>query len=347
MEEQPAVDPQQDLQGKARQQVPGPVTAGHTNDAPGPVNIWSGRCVGPRRPKEQRVRQGSAYRCNPTTDTGRTRGSEGKVNQFCLFFAKGMCYQGYLCTYLHRLPICADDEAYARTTSQDIFGREKLPDQLDNRKGAGSYDRDMTTLYVHYGGAGHYATPQLRHLLLENFGVFGPIRSIYIVPAKTIAFVKFHWRVSAEFAKEAMDSQPLTGSSMREVLSVRWANDDPNPVAVIGRKREALDAAEEAAMAAWEALPSEEKRARLALAQAARARKVSAVADSLPPALLDVGEHERLGYDGRAGFDVWRGKPGAEEDAEAATGGSVGTAGDDGLGLLAGYGSGSEAEEGV
>jgi len=38
--------------------------------------------------------------------------------------------------------------------SQDIFGREKLPDHLDNRKGAGSYDRDMTTLYVHYGGAG-------------------------------------------------------------------------------------------------------------------------------------------------------------------------------------------------
>jgi hypothetical protein len=66
-------------------------------------------------------------------------------------------------------------------------------------------------------GAGHYATPQLRHLLLENFGVFGPIRSIYIVPTKTIAFVKFHWRVSAEFAKEAMDSQPLSGSSMKEV----------------------------------------------------------------------------------------------------------------------------------
>jgi hypothetical protein len=89
-------------------------------------------------------------------------------------------------------------------------------------------------------------------------------------------------------------------------------------VAVIGKKREALDAAEEAAMAAWEALPSEEKRARLALAQAARARKVSAVADSLPPALLNFEEHDRLGYDGRAGFDVWRGRPGAEEDASAA-----------------------------
>lgn len=75
----------------------------------------------------------------------------------------------------------------------------------------------MTTLYVNYGGAGHYATPQLRHLLLQNFGEFGPIRSIYIVPAKTIAFVKYHWRASAEFAKEAMDSQTLTGSTMKEV----------------------------------------------------------------------------------------------------------------------------------
>lgn len=55
----------------------------------------------------------------------------------------------------------------ARSTGADIFGREKLPDDLDNRKGAGSYERDMTTLYVHYGGAGGYAVPQLRHLLLQ------------------------------------------------------------------------------------------------------------------------------------------------------------------------------------
>jgi hypothetical protein len=33
-----------------------------------------------------------------------------------------------------------------RNTGQDIFGREKLPDGLDNRRGAGSYERDMTTL---------------------------------------------------------------------------------------------------------------------------------------------------------------------------------------------------------
>lgn len=59
----------------------------------------------------------------------------------CCAVCRGMCYQGPSCTYLHRLPTSADNEAMARNTSQDIFGREKLPDRLDNREGAGSYDR--------------------------------------------------------------------------------------------------------------------------------------------------------------------------------------------------------------
>lgn len=54
-----------------------------------------------------------------------------------------------------------------RNISMDIFGRDKMPAGLENRKGAGSYERDMMTLYVNYGGAGHYAVPQLRHLLLQ------------------------------------------------------------------------------------------------------------------------------------------------------------------------------------
>lgn len=53
--------------------------------------------------------------------------------------------------------------------------------------------------------------------LLQNFGEFGPVKRIHIVPTKTIAFVKYHWRVSAEFAREAMDQQQLTGSTLNEV----------------------------------------------------------------------------------------------------------------------------------
>jgi hypothetical protein len=62
----------------------------------------------------------------------------------------------------------------ARNISMDIFGREKMPaDSRGYKKGAGSYELDMTTLYVHYGGAGHYAVPQLRHLLLQVRHAFG------------------------------------------------------------------------------------------------------------------------------------------------------------------------------
>lgn len=55
--------------------------------------------------------------------------------------ARGMCYEGSACTFLHRLPTAADNAAMERDTSRDIFGRDKMPDGMDNRKGAGSYDR--------------------------------------------------------------------------------------------------------------------------------------------------------------------------------------------------------------
>lgn len=62
---------------------------------------------------------------------------------------------------------CADGSSVAAWYCSLVVCREKMPAGLENKKGAGSYELDMTTLYVHYGGAGHYAVPQLRHLLLE------------------------------------------------------------------------------------------------------------------------------------------------------------------------------------
>lgn len=44
----------------------------------------------------------------------------------------------------------------------------------------------------------------------------------------SIAFPRYRLRTSAEFAKEAMQGQTLDES---EILSIRWAHDDPNPVA--------------------------------------------------------------------------------------------------------------------
>jgi hypothetical protein len=51
------------------------------------VNIWSGRRTGDRGDKP-RERQRSGFRCHPALDVGRTRGSQGHVNTFCLYFAR-------------------------------------------------------------------------------------------------------------------------------------------------------------------------------------------------------------------------------------------------------------------
>ncbi len=46
----------------------------------------------------------------------------------------------------------------------------------------------------------------------DNFDEWGPIERIYNVASKTIAFVQYYWRASAEFAKEAMQVSPLMES---------------------------------------------------------------------------------------------------------------------------------------
>lgn len=58
---------------------------------PDTVNIWSGRQLGPRGERgsrDGRRQQPSAHRCKPILDSGKTKGSQGNVNTFCLFFAK-------------------------------------------------------------------------------------------------------------------------------------------------------------------------------------------------------------------------------------------------------------------
>mmetsp|Transcript_42693 Transcript_42693/g.96626 ORF Transcript_42693/g.96626 Transcript_42693/m.96626 type:complete len:218 (+) Transcript_42693:552-1205(+) len=61
--------------------------------------------------------------------------------------------------------------------------------------------------------------------LRKEFTVFGPVVQIRVFPKKSIAFIQFQWRTSAEFAKEAMNNQVIAGA----VVSARWAKEDPNP----------------------------------------------------------------------------------------------------------------------
>jgi RNA recognition motif-containing protein len=56
--------------------------------------------------------------------------------------------------------------------------------------------------------------------LWQEFEVFGEIVQLRFLPQKSIAFVQYNWRSSAEFAKEAMSQQVVGEGS---VVSVRWA----------------------------------------------------------------------------------------------------------------------------
>ncbi|KAL6765669.1 hypothetical protein V8C86DRAFT_3128038 [Haematococcus lacustris] len=253
-----------------------------------PRNAWSGKVhrqlTGEEKgaQRHDRVKERSRFRCMPEVDCGRTKGSQAQQKMFCLYFAKGCCSQGVNCLYLHRLPTQEDEAYHCKDMGADIFGREKRAEHEGFHKGAGTIERDNRCLYVNYEGAGAYEVPKIRELLEANFGQWGPIKNIYIKHVTTIAFVKYEWRSSAEFAKEAMHKQGLLGSSQAEVLTVRWSNEDPNPVAIVRHKREHRDRFQEAVMTAWEALPEEQQQQRIHQLQLAAAIKRQQVVSCYP-----------------------------------------------------------------
>lgn len=153
-------------------------------------------------------------------------------------------------------------------------------------KGAGDVSKFNTTLFIHYGTAGMLPEDQLRKLLVDNFQIWGPLDdSVALVYKKNIAFVKYKWRSSAEFAKVAMHQQTLLilesteeegeekrggGNNNKKIkvpedayLDVRWALDDANPVAVAKIKRQHEEAFVDAYKTAADALGPEAKVARM------------------------------------------------------------------------------------
>ena len=182
-----------------------------------------------------RTQKHAVTRCVPSMDTGYSRGSLAKQSIICLHFARGVCVKGHECMYLHRLPTASDDAHCPML--YDIFGREKHKTEREDNGGTGSYLRNCRTLFVYYGAASTLGGQRMRKMLATSFGEWGAIEDIHIVPSKCISFVRYKFRASAEFAKEAMMGQKLE-DSIEDSLVVRWANDDPNARAIERVKRE-------------------------------------------------------------------------------------------------------------
>ncbi|RMD43497.1 hypothetical protein DV735_g1673, partial [Chaetothyriales sp. CBS 134920] len=171
----------------------------------------------------------------------------GRCNVFCLFFARGICPKGHECTYLHRLPGVHDVMGQAGNSTVDCFGRDKFSDYRDDMGGVGSFLRQNRTLYV---GRIH-VTDDVEEIVARHFAEWGAIERIRVLTGRGVAFVTYVNEANAQFAKEAMAHQSLDHD---EILNVRWATLDPNP---LSQKREAQRIEEQAAEAVRRALGEE------------------------------------------------------------------------------------------
>jgi hypothetical protein len=206
-------------------------------------NIWYNKWSGGDREDAYLSKTAAPSRCNISRDSGYTRADKTAGSYFCLFFARGLCPKGHECQYLHRLPTIFD----VFNPNIDCFGRDKHSDYRDDMGGVGSFMRQNRTLYV---GRIH-VTDDIEEIVARHFAEWGQVERIRVLTSRGVAFVTYSNEANSQFAKEAMAHQALDHS---EVLNVRWATVDPNP---LSQKREAARIEEQAAEAVRRALPAD------------------------------------------------------------------------------------------
>ncbi|KAI4131636.1 MAG: hypothetical protein LQ338_001150 [Usnochroma carphineum] len=206
-------------------------------------NIWYNKWSGGDREDKYLSKTAAPGRCDIARDSGYTRGDKTPGSYFCLFFARGLCPRGHECEYLHRLPGIHD----LFNPNVDCFGRDKHSDYRDDMGGVGSFMRQNRTLYV---GRIH-VTDDIEEIVARHFAEWGQVERIRVLTARGVAFVTYSNEANSQFAKEAMAHQALDHN---EILNVRWATVDPNP---LSQKREARKIEEQAAEAVRRALPEE------------------------------------------------------------------------------------------
>jgi hypothetical protein len=133
--------------------------------------------------------------------------------------------RGHECPFRHCIPTDEDERRVGVT--HDVFGRERHKTDREDMGGVGSFSRENRTLYL--GGLKpEKPSKEYETAVRKHFGEFGALEYVRVLPARGIGFVRYRLRTAAEFAKVAMADQSLDDD---EVLNVRWAQVDPNPIA--------------------------------------------------------------------------------------------------------------------
>lgn len=240
-------------------------------------NIWYNKWSGGDREDGSSNKTKATTRVNVAKDSGYTRANQHGAAFICLFFCRGYCPNGSDCTFMHQLPVDQPDQGH------DIFGRGKHGGYRDDMGGVGSIQRVNRTLYVgriteesdgaarmagrgaqggsEFGNGGkgwNYTMKREQMSLTErvlhrHFSEFGELERVRVLHTRGCGFITFFKEVDAQFAKEAMMNQSLDHD---ECINLRWATDDPNPIAQERGKRER----EEQGVAAIEESMTDEQR---------------------------------------------------------------------------------------
>ncbi|KAF8173920.1 hypothetical protein BJ912DRAFT_991529 [Pholiota molesta] len=224
----------------ARKQVkPGEVEKTEAVQTGKEYNIWYNKWAGGDREDSYSNKVKSQTRCHIKTDSGLTRANTTGMQYTCLFFARGCCPYGWECEYRHTLP---DATGAMPDSSKDCFARDKFADYRDDMGGVGSFNRQNRTLYV--GRIKETGNGQeTEEVVTRHFREWGTIERIRVLQYRSVAFVTYVSEFHAQFAKEAMACQSLDND---EILNVRWATEDPNPVQKVAEKRRLVTMGQEA-----------------------------------------------------------------------------------------------------
>ncbi|KAJ8588438.1 hypothetical protein M405DRAFT_819652 [Rhizopogon salebrosus TDB-379] len=224
----------------ARKQVKaGEVERKETPQTGKEYNIWYNKWAGGDREDNYSNKVKSQTRCHIKKDSGLTRANTTGIRYCCLFYARGCCPYGWECDYLHTLP---EPDNALPDSSKDCFARDKFSDYRDDMGGVGSFNRQNRTLYVgriKETGPG----PETEEIVTRHFKEWGEIERIRVLQYRSVAFVTYVSEFGAQFAKEAMACQSLDND---EILNVRWATEDPNPVQKVAEKRRLEEVGQEA-----------------------------------------------------------------------------------------------------
>mmetsp|Transcript_13095 Transcript_13095/g.14996 ORF Transcript_13095/g.14996 Transcript_13095/m.14996 type:complete len:377 (-) Transcript_13095:157-1287(-) len=205
-------------------------------------NIWYNKFAGDYWNSEKSY-EPAETRCKVALHAGRTRADKpgAKHKYFCIWWARGKCAKGEKCNNYHRIPTYADCGHLEKEMLRDVFGRERHASQRDDMDGVGSFNDSCRTLYVGRLQRSRYMDnpSELKDIVTKHFSEWGEVEHINIIWRLSIAFVRYRFRTHAELAKVAMNQQALDED---EVLMIRWAYEDPNPVAKEAIKRSNADA---------------------------------------------------------------------------------------------------------